>query len=228
MVNTQPSQRDSPRKTTALIFYQKGVGGSRFRCLIVMQRIDIYTSKRLSFRATCLESVFVGQDLHILMEENGFPIRLFGHALASNTVTHVPFNVWHRFLLCCEQSQGNLILSESRCFASENHSSNPHFHCCFLAPSGLRWLLALPQWHLSSRCKNMRVDDLDGMPGGPHMNRIRGLWIGGCLWDNDVIFWSCVCVAPHTTDKASITRSQQIRMPWRVFASVFCSHRVCL
>ena len=24
---------------------------------------------------------------------NGFPIRLFAHALASNTVTHVPFNV---------------------------------------------------------------------------------------------------------------------------------------
>ena len=33
-----------PRRTTALIFFQKGVGGSRFRCLIVMRRIDIYTS----------------------------------------------------------------------------------------------------------------------------------------------------------------------------------------
>ena len=35
---------DSPPKDYCPYFFQKGVGGSRFRCLIVMRRIDIYTS----------------------------------------------------------------------------------------------------------------------------------------------------------------------------------------
>ena len=162
---------------------------------------------------------------------NGFPIRLFVHALASNTVTHVPFNVWHQCLLSCEQSEEDFIFSEPRCFASENHSSNPHFHRCFLAPSGLTWLLALLQWHLSSRCKNMRIDDLPkpshGLPSKrdarrpPTWTELEVSALGGCLWDNDVLFRSCVCATPPTTDKASITRSQQIRMPLGVFASVF-------
>ena len=119
---------------------------------------------------------------------NGFPIRLFAHALASNTVTHVLFNVWHQCLLCCEQSEGDLILSESRFFASENHSSNPHVHRCFLALSGLTWLLALPQWHLSNRCKKyaswwssktISWVTQTGCPAAPHMNKIRGICIGG-------------------------------------------------
>ena len=85
--------------------------------------------------------------------------------------------------------------------------------------------------------QNMRVDDLPkpfhGLPRRdarrpPTWAKLEVSALGGCLWDNDVLFRSCVCATPPTTDKASITRSQQIRIPLGVFASVFCSQRLPL
>ena len=173
------------------LFFQEGVGGSRFQCLTVMRRIDIYTSA-----CDCGRHVWnrcLGQDLHTLMEEIG-SLSVYLRTLLPQTPSLMFFNVWHQWLLCCEQSEGDLILSQSRCFASDNHSSNPHFRPCFFAPSGLTWLLALPQWHLSSRCKNMLVDDLPKPSHGLPRPQLEGMSFRSgqarvCHWSRTVIPW---------------------------------------
>ena len=115
---------------------------------------------------------------------NGFPIRLFAHVFASNTVIHVPFNVWHQCLCCCEQNEGDLIFSESRCFASEItvpihivivvcNAVWPDVTFGLAAVAFIKPLKKYASWWCFKELTHglPRRD----RPAAPHMNRNRGL-----------------------------------------------------
>ena len=65
---------------------------------------------------------------------NGFPIRLFAHALASNTVTHVPLKCLTSMFVLLRAKRGGpypfVSFQNQAVLASKNHSSNPHSHRC--------------------------------------------------------------------------------------------------
>ena len=191
---------------------------------------DRHLHKRLWLRSTCLESVFVGQDFHILMEEMG---SLSVYCACSCLKHRQLFSVQclTSMFVLLRAKRGGLYFFRITLFCVWKSQFQSTFSSLFLTPSGLTWLLALPQWHLSSPCRNMRVDDVPKPSHGPPSRNARrpptSTWIeldvsalGGCLWDNVLCRW-CVWATPPTTNKASIIRSQQIRMPWEFSPVLF-------
>ena len=84
------SAKGTHLKTTALMFYKR-VGGTIFQCLNEMRQIAIYARACDSDRHVWNQSLLV--KTAPFDGGNRFPVRLFAHAFASNTVTHVLFNV---------------------------------------------------------------------------------------------------------------------------------------
>ena len=198
---------------------------------------DGHLDKRLWLRATCLESVFVGQDLHILMEEMG-SLSVYLRTLLPQTPS----------LMFCSMFDINVCFAASKArgtLSFQNHAVllfwksqfQSTFSLLFLsavwpdvtfslaAVASIKPLQKYASWWSS---KTISWATQMGCPAAPHMNIIRGLCIGGLLMRQCCFFFGHVSaqhLPPHTSLNYPEPTDQNAL---GVFTSVFFCHRVCL
>ena len=218
----------TPEGLLPLFFFQKGVGGSRFRCLIVMRRIDIYTSACDCGRHVWNRCLCVKICTYWWRKWVPYPSIRARSCLKHRHSCSVQCLTSMFALLRAKRGGPYRFRITLFCFRKSQFQST--FPSLFFSAAWPDVTFGIAAVALSNRCKNMRVDELPkpshGLPRRdarrpPKWTELEVSTLRRCLWDNDVLFRSCVCATPPTTDKASITRSQQIRMPLGVFASVF-------
>ena len=170
---SQSSQRDSPQKDDCLFFDERGSWKSF--STFEWDATDGHLHKCLWLRPTCLESMFVGQGLHILMEDMG-SLSVYLRTLLPQTPSLMfcsMFNIKMFALLRGKRGGPYPFRITLFCFWKSQFQST--FSSLFVTPSGLMWLLACCSGIYQAIAKirklmmfqNHLMGYPDGMPGGP-------------------------------------------------------------